>query len=122
MTSVILELPQNLTSGQPHFVSLATNMFTGLHGICLLAVTLWFICQLKHDSAWARWIMAAMKPITISSDWIIMKVTKWIRTSMKWLKMGAKWIRTRPRWIWMNKLHLQRNIFWYYHSLRRLER
>ena len=43
------------TCFQVRYVSLSTNVITGMHAVCLLAVALWFIYQLKHDTAWAKW-------------------------------------------------------------------
>lgn len=123
--------PAELTFGQPHFVCLATNILTGLHGMCLLVVMLWFVYQLKHDSVWAVWIRAVLKSIMTIADRIFVKGTRRIRKGMEWIwtgiKIGTNWVRTRPRCIWntlkwpydkyKRNLHLQRNIFWYIDTL-----
>lgn len=155
--------------GQPHFVSLATSILTGLHGMCILAATLWFVYQLKHDSVWAGWIRTGVKWFLSIADWIILRSMEWNIKGMKWMKwiikgmkstrayvtrrwfrrgnlskeiriaargiatgiifciaIGIIWIMSIPIWIWKmvklsynnykQNLHLQRNIFWYFHS------
>lgn len=71
---------------QPLYVKLATNIFTGMHGACLLLVTFWFIYQLKHDSAW-------VKRLRVTITWITEPYTKLCRK-------------------YNQDLQLQRNIFW----------
>lgn len=158
-----------LMFGQPHFVSLATSILTGLHGMCILAATLWFVYQLKHDSVWAGWIRTGVKWFLSIADWIILRSMEWNIKGMKWMKwiikgmkstrayitrrwirrgnlskeiriaaraiatgiifciaIGIIWIMSIPIWIWKmvklsynnykQNLHLQRNIFWYFHS------
>lgn len=91
---------------QPLFVSLATSTFTGLHSICTITVTAWFIYELKHESSWAK---------------CIHKNTEWIRTIIGWLAAAMNSIfrlyrgikkllyrKCRP-----GQLHLLRNIYWY---------
>lgn len=93
---------------QAHFVSLATNIFTALHSLCILSVTAWFIYQLKHESRWARWIL---------------RNTSWIRIIIKRIGIAMTWRWTALQWISsstersyneckLRLLHLLRNIFW----------
>lgn len=96
-----------LTFGQPSFVSLATNILTGIHGMCLLTVILWFIYQLKYDSIWVRWITTAMM-------WILMSPLRIMWRAMVWIWKVVSWPYVKYR---QHLLHLQRNISWYLHSL-----
>lgn len=121
----------DLTTIQPHYVSHATSILTGLHGACLLVVTVWFIYQLKYDSVLAGWIRIATKPVTAITDRIvnvgkkwIKIVTKWIGTGMKWIKLGMKWV---IKWImkWIMKWVIKRikiAMKWIWAGMRRIRK
>lgn len=104
-----------LTSDQPSFVSLATNILTGLHAMCLFAVTLWFVYQLKHDSVLAGWIRIVIKPVTKAVEW----VNSTIKAVLRYIGSALKQLSDKYR---RNKLHLLRNIFWYFYSLQSYSR
>lgn len=104
--------PQKLTFRKPRYVSFATNILSGLHGMYLLVVVLWFIYQLKHESVWVMWIRKVLQ-------WIEdLRVWKWIGKTRKWIKdllvSSLMWIRHPQREYRENKLYLHRNIFWYF--------
>lgn len=101
---LIGRLTLKLTDSQPQYVSFATNIFTGLHSGCLLAVTAWFIYQVKYESFWAKWFRIAMAPVTIC----VVGVTTIAGTAFKYIWMTIK----RPYKEYKQNMHLQRNVYW----------
>lgn len=126
MSFVIFKPVQILTTIiQPRYVSRVTTILTGLHGICLLTVTTWFIYQLKRKTFWAEWVMTIVMPITRIASWVIMSGIMCIRTCIAWTRTEVERMTTitilklvrRPYQKYKENLHLQRNIFWYFHLL-----
>lgn len=116
----ILGLKLKLKFDQPRYVTLATSIFTGLHGMCLLVVTTWFIYQLKYESAWAEWFRTAIRPIIAYTGLNIVLIMGWVKTGMKcvitFTKVGILWLWS-PYENYRRNFHLRRNIFWYAHCL-----
>lgn len=108
MSSIILSLSHGLRTGKPPFVSITTNILTGLLGMSLLAVTFWFIYQLKRDSVWVNKVRMILRWIGNSQVWkCIRKVWKRI------IEMRiCRWIRHPQREYRQNENHLRRNLFW----------
>lgn len=117
-----------IIGNQPHYVSLATNIFTGLHGTCILAVTAWFIYRLKYKTFWAEWIRKNTKRIRIVIKWvskiILSKTIQWIRVKIDRILAILDNIR-RSYMSWVSRplqsqsyLHLKRNLYWYLFTLQ----
>ena len=90
---------------QVRYVSLSTNIFTGLHSVCLLAVMLWFICQLRHGAKWAKWCRSGRETLirSLHSECGFLVIMLLLPVSMPIL-LQEKSIRN---------FHLRRNIYWY---------
>lgn len=124
---------QRLINVQPRYVSFSTTILTCLHCTCLMAVTIWFIYQLKYDSVWARWLRKVLqwfkglrvwKWVANAWKWVV-NAWKWVANAWKWIGIARKWIKDLPikSWNWIRyprdqfrekKLHLKRNFFWYF--------
>ena len=83
-------------SPQVLFVSLSTNILTGIHSLCLLFVTTWFIYQLKRESEWVKWTLSLLDEFEFLAVVLTLPVSLFILLRGKGMK----------------SLHLRRNLCW----------
>ena len=82
---------------QVKYVSLSTNVFTGMHSLFLLAATLWFIYQLKYDTV----ACAFVRKLPQECKFLVM---------MAFFPVSLPILLRRKT---KKSFHLQRNIYWY---------
>lgn len=118
---------------QPFFVSLITNIFTGLHGMCLVVAVVWYLCRRKQDSHFPGLVLRSAEEFRIffkqvtfrlihlinSIFWIPYLVLKLVLIRLRILLIESmqsfKWLNDllyRAEAGYMKELHFHRNIYW----------
>ena len=82
---------------QVKYVSLSTNVFTGMHSLFLLAAPLWFIYQLKYDTVACTFV----RKLPQECKFLVMMAFFPVSLSILLRRKTKK------------SFHLQRNIYWY---------
>lgn len=125
------DLSSNL--GQPFFVSLLTNIFTALHGLCLIIAVVWYLCRRKQNSFLSNLLLHSaeefhlfLKKCTLRFSFFIVRIF-WIpRLAAKllviWIKLfmveslqSLEWLRNLLYQVeaeYAKNLHFHRNIYW----------
>lgn len=118
---------------QPFFVSLLTNIFTALHGLCLVIAVAWYLCRRKQNSFLSSLVLRAaekfhslLKQCTSHFSFFIVRIF-WIpRLAAKllviWIKLfivesmqSLEWLRNLLYQVeaeYAKNLHFHRNIYW----------